>query len=136
MSKATSRTELSSVKNHIKFQKLEYKLLWHECFDMKLLWYLIISIQYVNDECWNINGIHLKFVYLVKLLINRPCFLIWKTCPLTWPYFLLSKKVQRCFTKNCFALHCYVPVMKILENICQGLLFYSICLTATCNFIK
>ena len=36
----------------------------------KLLWYLTIGIQYVNDECWNITGMHLKCVYLVKLLIN------------------------------------------------------------------
>ena len=27
------------------------------------------GVQYVSDECWKITGIHLKFVYLVKLFV-------------------------------------------------------------------
>ena len=37
----------------------------------KLFWSLINGIQYIIDDCWKITGIHLKFVYLVKLLSNR-----------------------------------------------------------------
>ena len=29
------------------------------------------DVQFVNDERWKITGIHLKFVYSVKLLSNR-----------------------------------------------------------------
>ena len=39
--------------------------------DVKCNWSLTSSIQYANNECLKITGIHLKLVYLVKLLSNR-----------------------------------------------------------------
>ena len=42
--------------------------LLHYKFHKNCFWSLADGTQYVNDECWNITGMNLKFVYLVKLL--------------------------------------------------------------------
>ena len=39
-------------------------------FHKNLIWFLTNGLQ-VNDEYWKIFGIHLKFIYLVKLRSNR-----------------------------------------------------------------
>ena len=39
-------------------------------FHKNLIWFLTNGLQ-VNDEYWKITGIHLKFIYLVKLRSNR-----------------------------------------------------------------
>ena len=48
--------------------------------------------------------------------------------------------IEKCFvnkgvsTKICYALHCYIPVIKILETYLSRA--YLICRATTCNFIK
>ena len=50
--------------------------------------------QYVNDECWKITRIHLKFAYLVKLI---------STNKQLWAFEIL--KLQAIWTKLWYAFH-------------------------------
>ena len=65
---------------NVNYKALMFMQIAKQRISEKLLWSLTNGTEYVNDECWKITGIHLKFAYLVKLASKQPLcnFDLWK----------------------------------------------------------